>query len=162
MVAVETLELYLPDADATSSLGAAMAAVLAPGDTVLLTGDVGAGKTHLARSIIQARLRAAGLQIEDVPSPTFTLVQVYEDGTGEIWHTDLYRVSNPDELIELGLDEAFETAIVLVEWPDRLQGYPVDNSVDVFLEASGDGRRASIKADSSFLSRLRAIIEAHD
>lgn len=162
MVAVETLELDLPDADATSSLGAAMAAVLAPGDTVLLTGDVGAGKTHLARSIIQARLRAAGLQIEDVPSPTFTLVQVYEDGTGEIWHTDLYRVSNPDELIELGLDEAFETAIVLVEWPDRLQGYPVDNSVDVFLEASGDGRRASIKADSSFLSRLRAIIEAHD
>ena len=162
MVAVETLELDLPDADATSSLGAAMAAVLAPGDTVLLTGDVGAGKTHLARSIIQARLRAAGLQIEDVPSPTFTLVQVYEDGTGEIWHTDLYRVSNPDELIELGLDEAFETAIVLVEWPDRLQGYPVDNSVDVFLEASGDGRRASIKADSSFLSRLRAIIETHD
>ena len=162
MVAVETLELDLPDADATSSLGAAMAAVLAPGDTVLLTGDVGAGKTHLARSIIQARLRAAGLQIEDVPSPTFTLVQVYEDGTGEIWHTDLYRVSNPDELIELGLDEAFETAIVLVEWPDRLQGYPVDNSVDVFLEASGDGRRASIKADSSFLSRLRALIEAHD
>lgn len=162
MVAVETLELDLPDADATSSLGAAMAAVLAPGDTVLLTGDVGAGKTHLARSIIQARLRAAGLQVEDVPSPTFTLVQVYEDGTGEIWHTDLYRVSNPDELIELGLDEAFETAIVLVEWPDRLQGYPVDNSIDVFLEASGDGRRASIKADSSFLSRLRAIIEAHD
>ena len=97
----------------------AFAQHLTPGDCLLLAGPVGAGKTHFARSIIQAMMAKDGA-VEDVPSPTFTLVQVYETSAGEVWHTDLYRLSHVDELVELGLEDAFETAITLVEWPDRL------------------------------------------
>ncbi len=113
------LEFTLPDPTATEALAQALAPRLVPGDALLLTGPVGAGKTAFARALIQARLVAAGLW-EDVPSPTFTLVQTYFDGVAEIWHADLYRLSGPAEVVELGLDEAFEEAICLVEWPHRL------------------------------------------
>ncbi len=83
---------------------------------MLLDGPIGAGKSFLARALIQSLL----LEPEDIPSPTFTLVQVYDTPDAEIWHTDLYRLSDPDQVIELGLLEAFETAICLVEWPERL------------------------------------------
>lgn len=88
---------------------------LAAGDVLLLEGHIGGGKTHFARSLIQERL---GVE-EDVPSPTFTLVQTYT-GDVEIWHSDLYRLSHPDEVFELGLIDAFDEAICLIEWPDRL------------------------------------------
>ena len=99
----------------THALAGKIAGILRAGDTVLLEGDIGAGKTAFCRAAIRARL---GYQ-EDVPSPTFTLVQTYEDDP-DIWHFDLYRLSHPDEAIELGIEEAFETAICLIEWPDRL------------------------------------------
>lgn len=109
--------LDLADADLTACLGRVMAAVLKPGDTLALQGPVGAGKTHFARAFIRAR---QGEAAEDVPSPTFTLVQTYADPMGtEIWHADLYRLTHPDELAELGLDEAMQDSIVLVEWPDH-------------------------------------------
>lgn len=114
-----TLTLDLPDADATARLGACLAPVLRAGDTLLLSGEIGAGKTHFARAIISARLAAAGAS-EDVPSPTFTIVQTYEADGAEIWHADLYRLSGTSEVWELGLEEAFDNAICLVEWPDRL------------------------------------------
>lgn len=103
----------------TTEFAARLAPLLGPGDVILLRGDLGVGKSHFARSLIQARLTAVG-RMEDVPSPAFTLVQSYDDGVAEIWHCDLYRLSGPDETGELGLDEAFETAICLIEWPDRL------------------------------------------
>jgi len=132
--------LYLPDAESTSALAGRIAPVLEPGDVILLAGDIGAGKSHLARGIIQARLAALG-RVEDVPSPTFTLVQVYDAGTVEIWHADLYRLSGPDDVVETGLDEAFEDAICLVEWPDRLgSDTPVD-ALHITLEGEGAGRR---------------------
>lgn len=109
----------LPSPQATAGLAEWLAPRLVPGDVLLLDGEIGAGKTHFARALIQARLAAAG-RSEDVPSPTFTLVQVYEAGNVEIWHSDLYRLTSADEAVELGLAEAFETAICLVEWPDRL------------------------------------------
>jgi tRNA threonylcarbamoyladenosine biosynthesis protein TsaE len=104
---------------ATADLAERLAPLVGPGDTLLLSGPIGAGKTHFARALIKARLRAAGRD-EDVPSPTFTLVQTYDDGRTEIWHADLYRLTGAGETAELGLDEAFRDAIVLVEWPDRL------------------------------------------
>lgn len=113
------LDLSFPSPDHTTAFAANLAGLLAPGDVILLSGGIGAGKTHFARALIQARLAKNGM-IEDVPSPTFTLVQTYDDSICEIWHSDLYRLTHPDEIEELGLIDAFETAICLVEWPDRL------------------------------------------
>lgn len=107
------------NAAGTAALAARLAAVLRAGDVVLLGGPVGAGKTHFARALIKAWLGAAGLD-EDVPSPSFTLVQTYERPGGAIWHADLYRLTGADDVSELGLEDAFDTAICLVEWPDRL------------------------------------------
>ncbi|MEW2912064.1 tRNA (adenosine(37)-N6)-threonylcarbamoyltransferase complex ATPase subunit type 1 TsaE [Leisingera sp. JC11] len=100
----------------TAELAARIAGALRPGDCLLLEGVIGAGKTHFARHLIQSLMD----EPEDVPSPTFTLVQTYDVPAGELWHTDLYRLSSLDELEELGLTEAFDSAICLVEWPDRL------------------------------------------
>jgi len=90
-----------------------------PADVVLLSGPIGAGKSYFARALIQGLLADFDV-IEDIPSPTFTLVQTYQAGELEIWHSDLYRLSNLSEIDELGLTDAFETALCLVEWPDRL------------------------------------------
>jgi tRNA threonylcarbamoyladenosine biosynthesis protein TsaE len=109
-------QIQLPDAEDTSRRARELGRNLAPGDTILLTGAVGAGKTHFARHLIASLLAAP----EDIPSPTFTLVQTYDTERGPLWHSDLYRLSSPFEIEELGLLEAFDTAICLVEWPDRL------------------------------------------
>jgi N-acetylmuramate 1-kinase len=112
----------IADETLTAALARMLAAELRPGQAVLLDGPVGAGKTHFARAFIRAR---QGDGAEDVPSPTFTLVQTYDDPMGtEIWHADLYRLTDPSELHELGLDEALETGICLIEWPDRLEAAP--------------------------------------
>jgi tRNA threonylcarbamoyladenosine biosynthesis protein TsaE len=100
----------------TDGIARRLAEVTAPGDTILLSGDLGAGKTHLARAFIRHALGAP----VDVPSPSFTLVQTYETDRGEIWHADLYRLGGPDEIVELGLDLAMEEARCLVEWPERM------------------------------------------
>ncbi|MDU8942516.1 tRNA (adenosine(37)-N6)-threonylcarbamoyltransferase complex ATPase subunit type 1 TsaE [Ovoidimarina sediminis] len=115
------IELSLPDEDATRRVAERLAPLLDVGDVLLLSGEIGAGKTAFARALIQARLRPAG-RLEDVPSPTFTLIQTYDDGVAEIVHADLYRLGALGETDELGLEEAFDTAICLVEWPDRLEG----------------------------------------
>lgn len=108
----------LSNEDETIALGTRLAAVLAPGDTLLLEGPLGAGKSLLARAIIQARQASFGPP-EDVPSPSFTLVQEYEAGGDLLIHADLYRLSGPEEIPELGLEEAAADAILLVEWPER-------------------------------------------
>ena len=110
---------FLSSPEDTAALARGIAPMLRPGDTLLLDGQIGAGKTHFARALIQARLAAAGI-FEDVPSPTFTIVQTYADGEVEIWHADLYRLTGPQEIEELGLGDAFQDAICLIEWPDRL------------------------------------------
>lgn len=110
-----TLVLDLPDLDATRALGRRLARHLAPGDVVLLEGDLGAGKSELARAVIRA---LAGADIP-VPSPTFTLVQTYELPGLEVSHSDLYRLSGPEEVVELGLEELWRQGALLVEWPDR-------------------------------------------
>src|ERR1044071_176234 len=107
-------EFPLPDLDATAKLGAGIAGGLKAGDAVALWGDLGAGKTSLARAILRA-LGVAG----HVPSPTFTLVQSYETPGLTVHHFDLYRIEDQNELRELGLEEAKEEGAVLIEWPDR-------------------------------------------
>lgn len=130
----------LPDEAATDRLAARLAPHLRPGDVVLLDGPLGAGKSHFARALIRARLGRA----EEVPSPSFTLVQVYDDGATEIWHADLYRLSHPDDVLELGLPDAFATAICLVEWPDRLGPLTPPDALHLRLEPLGDGRLAHL------------------
>ena len=137
------LSLVLPDDDATTRLGAALAGLVRPGDTLLLHGAIGAGKTHLARALIQTCLS----RLEDVPSPSFTLVQTYTANGFEIWHADLYRLSHPDEVWELGLNDAFETAVCLVEWPDRLGTAAPANALHITLSDFGDGRRAVLSGE---------------
>ncbi len=100
----------------TAALARRIGACLRPGDVLLLEGDIGAGKTHFARHLIRSLMDRP----EDVPSPTYTLVQIYDARPGEIWHADLYRLTATEEIEELGLTDAFASAICLIEWPDRL------------------------------------------
>ena len=154
------LSLFLPDDAATTRLGAALAALVRPGDTLLLHGPIGAGKTHLARALIQTRLG----RLEDVPSPSFTLVQTYSAGQTEIWHADLYRLSHPDEVFELGLHDAFSTAICLIEWPDRLGTSAPKDALNITLSSENDGRRAVLSgaAHAALLAKLSAEWQGHD
>jgi len=123
----------LGSADETAAIATALASTLCAGDVILLDGAVGSGKTHFARALIQARLADAG-RFEEVPSPSFTLVQIYSDGDTEIWHVDLYRLSDPCDVAELGLESAFDDTVCLVEWPDRLGGLVPKDALRLRLE----------------------------
>ena len=127
------LFIPVPTPDATADLAARVGDMLAPGDCLLLSGPIGAGKTHFSRSLIQSLLSTP----EDVPSPTFTLVQVYDCPRGQIWHADLYRLGDVQEIEELGLSEAFENAICLVEWPDRLGPDAPQDALRLTFDTSG-------------------------
>jgi len=142
---METLQtLTLADEAATRRLGAQLAAVLAAGDVLALAGDLGAGKTTLARGLIQAALGGC----EPVPSPTFTLVQTYEPAAGPaIWHFDLYRLTDPEELIEIGWEEAMAGGIVLVEWPERAGEALPPETLRLRLEEEGSGRLAVFEGE---------------
>ncbi len=145
--------LALPDPAATDRLAQVLAPLLHAGDTLLLQGEIGVGKTHFARALIHA---LAGAQ--DVPSPTFTLVQTYEAADFDIWHADLYRLTHPDEAIELGLDEAFGVALCLVEWPERLGADRPKQALTLRFLLSGDGREvAFLSDDTRWRGRLRDV-----
>lgn len=148
-----SLTLPLPDEDATAALGRALAGLLRPGDTVLLSGPIGVGKTHLARALIRARTGE-----QDIPSPTFTLVQTYHGPQGDLWHADLYRLTHPDEAQELGLAEAIGRAVVLVEWPDRLGGLAPSDALRIALHPAGDGRIAAISGGRAGLAQALAQV----
>ena len=149
--------LVLRTPDDTARLGDALAHVLRPGDTVLLGGPIGSGKTHLARALIQARLGRA----EDVPSPSFTLVQTYGQGADEVWHADLYRLSHPDEVAELGLDDAFGRAICLVEWPDRLGRHGPPSALRLEFAPLDQGRRVTLTGSADWAGRIADLVAHH-
>jgi len=124
----------------TRALGARLAGRLRAGDVVALHGDLGAGKTTFVRGLIQALLGPE----EEVPSPTYTLVQAYESAGLQIWHFDLYRLVHPEDVFELGWDDTLQ-GVALIEWPDRAGGRLPPERLDVYLEISGDGRRARLE-----------------
>lgn len=144
------LSRFLADEQATALWAEDIALALKPGDCLLLSGDLGAGKTTLARAIIRTLCNDP---LMDVPSPTFTLVQAY-DGRVPVAHFDLYRIAQADELDELGLDEALLTAAALVEWPERAEGRLPAGAIQIRLEHEGGGRRASLEAGGPAAARL--------
>ena len=146
--------IFLPGAAETEQLGRAIGSALRAGDVVLLYGPVGAGKTTLVRAAISDRIGYS----EDIPSPTFTLVQVYS-ADEQIWHSDLYRLTDTDEIIELGLDEAFADSIVFVEWPDRLGSLRPTRYLAVTLSRDGDGRRADVSFVGEGWAHIDAILK---
>jgi tRNA threonylcarbamoyl adenosine modification protein YjeE len=119
-----------------------MSQKMRPSDCVLLAGHVGAGKTTLARALIKALL----ITDEDVPSPTFTLVQTYATRLGPLWHADLYRLTSVDELEELGLQQAFGTELCIVEWPELLGDMVSDQALSLKLESASGGDSRLITA----------------
>lgn len=128
----------------------AFAAWLAPrlrvGDIVLLDGNIGSGKSFLARCLILARLA----EPEDIPSPTFTIVQTYDDRSGiEIWHLDLYRLTDPSEVLELGLEAAMSEAICLVEWPDRYGDQWPETYLRLRLSTNDQSGARDVSAEAS-------------
>lgn len=148
-------EFDLPDAAATQALGKVLANRLKPGDVVALHGDLGAGKTELARGLIRALFGAA----TEVPSPTFTLVQTYEDAAVHLslWHFDLYRLEDPEEAFELGIEDAFAEAVSLIEWPERLGRYLPARRLEIALSHAGAGRRAILSGDADWPERLKGL-----
>lgn len=139
---MDALTIRLPDAGATESLGAAMAQVIQPPLMIALSGDLGAGKTSLARALIQRLSPQAR-----VKSPTYTLVESHRVPFGDIHHFDLYRLADPDELEQIDLSGfADEHSVLLVEWPERGGARTARPDLRVRIDYSGDGRVATIEA----------------
>ena len=149
------LIIDLADEAATAALGARLAACARPRDVLLLHGDLGMGKTALARGFVTA----AAPGTDEVPSPTFTLVQTYPSPRGTIWHFDLYRLKDPDEIWELGFEDALVDGILLIEWPDRLGSLAPRDRLDLTLSlgATPDARQAKLvpAGKSDWLDRVR-------
>jgi tRNA threonylcarbamoyladenosine biosynthesis protein TsaE len=141
--------MILADEAATARLGAAIAQALQAGEAVCLSGPLGAGKSTLARALI----RALTTPDEDVPSPTFTLVQFYEGPHLKIAHFDLYRLTSPDEAYEIGLDEALDDGAAVVEWPERLEGRLPADRLDVEIGLLEAGRSARLTARGAWEGR---------
>ncbi len=141
--------LFLPDLAATERFAATVAAIARPGDAILLTGPLGAGKTAFARAFLRAAAEDPAL---DVPSPSFTLVQTYDTHRGTVHHFDLWRLDGPGALAELGWDDAREE-IVLVEWPDRLGALAPPDALRLEFElAEGDARTVRVDGWSGRLA----------
>ena len=121
------------------ALGASLIPQLSAGQTVCLIGGLGAGKTTLVRGMIQSVLGDI-----DVPSPTYTLVQTYEMPEFELWHCDMYRLDRPEDGYELGLIDAFEEAVCLIEWPDKLGELIPDDAMRIEIAFDGEGRKVTL------------------
>ena len=151
-----TRDWVLPDAEATTRLGAAIAPRLAPGEPVLLYGPLGLGKSTLARGLIRAMTRPD----EDVPSPTFTLVQFY-DSAPPVAHFDLYRLTRPEEAAEIGLDEALDEGCAVIEWPERLGDDPAawlgPDRLTVILAEQGAGRHATVSGVGAWEAKVKDL-----
>ncbi|QQA42758.1 tRNA (adenosine(37)-N6)-threonylcarbamoyltransferase complex ATPase subunit type 1 TsaE [Pelagovum pacificum] len=150
-----TLTIALPRLADTERLASRIAPLLMPGDAVLLSGPIGAGKSAFARALIRSRL---GDPDVEVPSPTYTLVQTYSDGADEIWHCDLYRTGDTSELVELGLDAAFAEAITLIEWPDRLGEMAPADALQLAFAVEHAGHSVTAELTDTWSGRLEDLL----
>ena len=150
------LTIPLADAEATTRLGAALAPYMGQGEALLLYGPLGMGKSTMARGLI----RALTTPDEDVPSPTFTLVQFY-DSEPPVAHFDLYRLTRPEEAVEIGLDEALDTGFAVIEWPERLGDDPAawlgPDRLIVTLSEDGEGRVATVSGVGAWEAKLKDL-----
>jgi len=146
--------ITLPNAAATAALGSALASLLSKGDVIALAGDLGAGKSTLARSIIQTLMQNP----VTVPSPSFTLVQHYESPQGRIAHYDWYRLKHAEEVLELGLEDDCLEAITLVEWPERGASFLPATTLWITLTTPHeDSRLATLKGTGHWPERLAGL-----
>lgn len=148
------LDLFARDETATIDIARAVASVAARGDVIGLIGELGSGKTVFARGFIRGLTQSD----EEVPSPTFTLVQIYSTDRGDIWHFDLFRLESPEEAWELDIEEAFAEGIALVEWPERLGPLWPSDCLQVTLAAAPGGpetaRSVGLAGGPSWRDRL--------
>ncbi len=149
------LKIEVTNVGETCALAAILAEMAKKGDVITLSGDLGVGKSEFARAFIQA---AVGRK-EVVPSPTFTLLQQYEAPSYRISHFDLYRLAGPDEVIELGLEEALIDGVTLIEWPDRLGGHPLKNclEIEILTSPESESRLFSIEPDETWQDRIKQL-----
>ena len=142
----------LADEVATEALARRIAGMAKPGDVFALIGNLGTGKTVFARAFIRAHCNAD----EEVPSPTFTLLQTYEAKETIIYHFDLYRIEKPNDAIELGIEEAFADGLTLIEWGERLDSLLPTNRLDVnlFPGKSTNARQVKLKGHGDWKIRL--------
>jgi tRNA threonylcarbamoyladenosine biosynthesis protein TsaE len=177
----ETWSFELLDEAATATLARDLAGIARAGDVIALVGELGSGKTAFARAFINALPRPGGAQgsglapageatgeasaerattgTEEVPSPTFTLLQIYERAPAPVWHVDLYRLERPADALELGFEEAIGHAITLIEWPDRLGALLPAERLELCLEfgAQPTARRATLTGTGAWPARLQAL-----
>src|SRR4030095_12796027 len=150
----------LPDLRATETFGRRLAKALLRGDVVALKGGLGVGKTTLARAIVAGVSPDSGA----VPSPPFTLVQTYPvelgDGPAELWHFDLYRLDRPDQVYELGIEDALAEGVSLIEWPELAAGLlPKERLLTIELQiTNGEARRALIQGGAAWRDRLPGLL----
>jgi len=135
----------------TQEMAIQLVPYLEAGMVLLLNGPIGAGKSVFARAIISSLLAKSGKK-EDIPSPTFTLVQSYETEEFEVWHVDLYRIESELEIVELGLEEAFDTSLCIIEWGEKLGRFTPDNHIEISFEPISSlksGRRLTFMTKNS-------------
>ena len=145
------VEIPLDSESATKTLGAQLAAVLKAGDAICLSGPLGAGKSTLARGLIQRLCPGS-----EAPSPTFTFVETYECETFTLRHFDFYRLEQPEDVWELGYEEALDGGAALIEWPEKIGGHAPANALWVRFEVGKNDRRAHIEGNENWISRLKS------
>jgi len=150
----------LPTEQDTVDFGTKLAGQVRPGDVIALQGPLGAGKTTLARGFIHALTGAE----EEVVSPTFTLVQTYDTPVGTVWHFDLYRLNDPEEVWELGLEEAMAGGITLIEWPERMGAHVLRGCLHVELsnDPKESRRTARISSPPEWQGRIKTVVDRAD